>query len=434
MRLILAVTRGMLIWFVLCLCFSVSFGQEVTQHDNGRKADFASLVIEVAKSVVPDTKGTYYPDRDEVRIVDAKTGEVRFVVFLDNLFNQTKDDSRSEKRSFVKKFLSEAMRGEKKTTKAELIQNLQIRPRTRRELAYRKYLFGGVTENSVVKPYGEIIAEIVVDMPNSLSPLMEYRLNEVHLSRQKALTIALQHTKKNLSSQKWVQVDTHIWGLEDQDDYSSARMIVGVDEMKLPVQGDWIAYIPSHGTVLITDHSDSKTIDKLLKLGDELAGDYRAFSWSLWKYENKNWRVWKPSRQNSAYPVVKNQYLLRDVRENEEAAAILNNYFEQKNAPEYVAKQLLYKDRNSGRRLTLAVYPIGVKFWLPKSDNISLVMSDEADPKYVGMLSWKNFVSIIGERNLITFPDPEIELYAVPASLSPEVRKKLIRSARIDPG
>jgi len=356
--------------------------------------------------------------------------------FLGNLRNRTQDMSKADRVAFLQTFFGH-LTEQTELTPDILRKNLLIRNRTSEEFSQRQIIMnqGNKTNEDPFEPIiiakGEMLFEPVLDLDNAVQPMNVQTMREHSFAFDEFIQIATQNLLKITPKDKdshWELIADNIWISKIQDDYDSARLFLFPDKISLPVQGDLIAYAPSHAVCLLTTSTDDATLKHMIELGNQSSETHRQLSLALWQQTDKGWARMTAEDRNSA---IGRAALIESVTAYNDQKNILDQHFEKMQEDVHVAKVIAVSKENAeGPPLikTLSVF-IGQGSYLPKTDVV--VLSFDEKPKDDTMLEveWNEFVEIIGKGNLGPHPDYKPARYIYSGELSQATIDKLVSSA-----
>lgn len=282
----------------LAICAALPLGAQIS------KTEFASEMIEILKEdpLLAGSQITFIPENDEILVEDANR-DIDQRIYLPNLYNKFKDLSKSERREGIKNFL--AFTKEQDVSTEELKASLKLRLRTKSEISSNNILFNPLNDKPYRTTYelDDWIIEIVYDSDEAVRGVAPEEFAENNISRELAREIALENTKTTLPFATW-EKEGKVYYSATWDDFDSARLVLFGDASRLPLEGDILAYFPSHSLAVATQDIQPQTIKEMLEIGDELSVDHRPLSYDVWHRQNGNWTIYAPAADHPTYSII----------------------------------------------------------------------------------------------------------------------------------
>ncbi len=391
-----------------------------------KEDDFIDAVCIEIKKHRPNTP-LNYNQKDDSLFPDGYTENEAnyFSVFLGNLRNKCLDMTKQDREQFLSDFLSHAF-NPKDLSKEEFVEHANLRARTSEEISLKKVILGQQDGSylPLLLHKGELALELVADSDTAVQSITLDTLKSLDISENEAVDIAWGNLSKYTPNTEeiWEQIDQHIWAMKFSDDYDSARLVAFGSQLKLPIKDKIIAFMPSHSVCLITDREDEDILAKMIEYGTEATSTHRPLSFDLWESTDDGWIIYSPEDSKVAKQSRLNAQLIAYEEQHQHLTAL----FESKGQDIFVPKVMLV-EKDDSSLVTLAVY-IGADTLIPKVDKLVLYFKD--DPGDNNYLDWSDFVSIIGEDQIVEFPELSPVRYDCLAPLSKKQKEQLTKASK----
>ena len=235
--------------------------------------------LRALRNYVADGKLDYSPDQDTIRI----DGGERGTLFLGNMRNQVSEIGREAQRQKISDFVRLGVAGEDPDPET-IRAGLTLRPRTAEELSLRTLSMGDKF-TPVIRPAGDLFLDMMCDLDVVMRGVTPDLLEFAGLDIDAAFNLATENLRTITPTgveDLWEELEPGIWAMRIVDDYSAARLIALWPELPLPISNVGTFHMPTQGTVLLIEGTDTERQDRLLKLGEDLSNVQRPLSMRLY--------------------------------------------------------------------------------------------------------------------------------------------------------
>jgi hypothetical protein len=354
----------------------------------------SKLVIRELQIVEPGINTTYDANNSEVNYGDNGN------IYLGNIFNIIKELPRKDRAQYVKKFIQETRSTDTELDANDLLQTVVPRLRTTAGISIRDIhckRLGNLEKLDV--PTSEFAnplrIELVIDNENTVSSVLGEDLKKADLSFEEALNYAVANLAR-CSDNTFELVYPGTYYSQFNDDFDSARMMLTDAINALEINGQPVAFIPSHKTLWITGSFDSESINKLAQLAQQEIQEVRKLCLVPFVLDGEIWSLFK-GEDEATKGVIDELEKIELTTDYDEQKDLLEKLNEKNNQDVFVASHSLYRNEDDGL-FSASTWSEGVFTWLPETNLVAFVKDTENDTEMLGTATWERVKEVLGNK------------------------------------
>lgn len=319
-------------------------------------------------------------------------------MFLGNLFLKLKEQNRKQREESLLNLLGQLF-SERELSPEELKETLAIRVRSEFELNFQESFMKSKDPDApcfISRKVGELYLQLVSDGDEAVKSVNREQLEAAELSVDDAFRLATVNLARATDLEQWRLYEDGIWFSTYEDDYDFARLVTAGKDVRFPFEGRPVVYSPSHSICLVTNSADSKTLSRMVEIGEEHSANHRPLDQRFWSvFDDYSWQAWAPNEGCEGH----NEAFTQNVKE------LAHQYSEQKDPLQervgddiYVAEYRAFMVEDKAR--SHAVYTIDLPTYLPQTGDVVLYDSSKgSDGEILGKLSWERFLECINAQD-----------------------------------
>lgn len=308
----------------------------------------------------------YLPDAFALTV---QVHEREHMVWLENLFAETREVSPEERRELVRRFLG-AMSLEPETTWEEVERHLVP--------VVRACTYGATPEGLELasswprRPCVPFLdATLAVDRPGSIEYVTRAALEKWRVREDEAFATAIANAATAAGPvEPYASTNGPIWHVPGEDVYASSRLFLPgwLDSMRDRVEGRPLAIIPERSTVLVGGDARPEMVRWLAeKAIREFEASTRSISPAVYTVDESGAVIpYAPAGAGEIADLVRTGHAKLLALTYEEQKAALDPYYEKAQIDVFVASAKLL--RVQSRSLSWCVWTEGVEALLPRTD------------------------------------------------------------------
>lgn len=314
------------------------------------------------------------------------------------IYNEVVNTPRNQRQAVVQRYFEGVwQQGDQlPNTYDEAMPLLRPVIRTNNEVAINAMRIDAISEDKPARStvaYRQFTQDLdvllVIDLPNSMSQVMDTQLKSWGVTFDQALNDALENLRKMTDESQWVQAGDGVWVGQWNDAYESSRLLLPDLIYRLGIS-EPVAMVPFRNTLFVTAAGNSQGVEQIAQfVVENHEGPRKHLSFELLALKDKEWHVALEQPQSLA----KVRMLDRHGAYDQQKTLLEQRYTRLKEDVFVATFNAMQK--SDGSVLSYATWSKGVDTLLPMADLIVFV-NTEAEAQH-HPLPWATVVEHFGE-------------------------------------
>ena len=257
---------------------------------------------------------------------------------------------------------------------------------------------GGETSVVPSQQVGDHLAAVLIyDMPDSVLYIPQGLLDRWGVTFYEAMKTA----RENLVTMeaKVATANDGVAYLFTTDDGHDVSRLLMLDAIRsLDVDGDHIAMVPNHDTLIVTGSNERDGLAMMARDAEKALADHRPLCAIPMRLVDDEWESWMPERDDPLYQKFKLLAIKSLGKEYGAQKELLDKLHEQAGEGEYIAEYNAIKHDAHGHQ-SYCVWTEGIDSLLPQADRVFFgrVNLDGDDGKPLGTMEWEQVQAEFGD-------------------------------------
>ncbi|MGL6196807.1 MAG: hypothetical protein ACRC2T_18500 [Thermoguttaceae bacterium] len=372
---------------------------DTTTQPTLSRDEFASLMIEKAKEVVPDIEVDY--DQQEYSL--KHRSQEQQIMYLHNAYLEYTRVGEEEKPYTIKKWLRHFLFVKSLPEEFEdAVPDILPALRTRSYFELTQLRFRCQERDMPSFPYqdvGEFFGLTVsYDMHDSIAMISAKHLEDWGISFYEAMEIAIRNLSERDCAFTCLKVEGQmlVYYASNGDSFDGTRLILTDHIRSLEVYGDTIALVSNTDSLIITGSEDKLGLAFMLSQAIEGNSKPHALPPILLRLENDEWAPWLPPEESEFYWMFKRFQIIANGVDYAEQQSLLAKIHKKQGKDILIGTFFVAQRENSQSVFTYTVWEKDCDMLLPKAEYIAFKDGlDENGADRTAVIPWNTVLDTV---------------------------------------